>query len=69
MRHEIYPALFKLDENGVKRLSSNSVLKAQKAADEAFELCGKCENFIVLGDALFKYFDLFEGLNIANQDL
>ncbi len=69
MRHEIYPAFFILDENGAHRLTTNFVIKAQKAADEAFELCGKCDNFIVLGDALLKYFDMFEGLNIADQAL
>lgn len=69
MRHEIYPSLFESNENGIKRLNSNKVLKAEKAAMEAFEISGKCKNLTITGDALEKYFNLFEGLNIADQKL
>lgn len=69
MRHEIYPLLCELNVEGVKRLSPDKVLKAQACADEAFELSTKVDNLTIVGDALHKYFDLFEGLNIGNQEL
>ena len=69
MRHEIYPLLCKSTEEGIEVLSPNKVLKAKKCAEEAFEIAGKVDNLLVVGDALYKYFDLFEGLNIGNQDL
>ena len=69
MRHEIYPLLCESTEDGIKRLSPDKVLKAEKCAEEAFEISTKVDNLIVVGDALHKYFDLFEGLNIGNEEL
>lgn len=69
MRNEIYPALYESTENGIKRLSPNKVLKANVCAEEAIEFSRKVDNLTITGDALIKYFDLFETLNIANQEL
>ena len=69
MRSEIYPLLCKSTEEGIKRLSADKVLKAEKCAEEAFDIAGKVDNLTVAGDALNKYFDLFEGLKIANKEL
>lgn len=69
MRHEIYPLLCESSEKGIARLSPDKVLKAQNCADEAFEIAGKVDNLTVVGDALNKYFYMFEGLNIGNQEL
>ena len=69
MRHEIYPLLCESTEQGIKRLSADKVLKAEKCAEEAFEISNKVDNLTVVGDALHKYFDLFEGLNIGDQKL
>lgn len=69
MRHEIYPVLFKLTENGIERLNENKVMKAEKSAEEAFDLSNKIDNLHVAGDALLKYFEMFEGLNICDQKL
>lgn len=67
MRREIYPALFESTETGITRLSPDKVLKAQAAADEAFEIVSKVDNLTLVGDALNKYFELFEGLKIGNK--
>lgn len=69
MRHEIYFALYESTKTGIKRLSSNKVLKAEKAAEEALDIAAKVDKLTVTGDALHKYFDMFEGLNIADQKL
>lgn len=69
MRNEIYPAFYESTDTGIKKLSSTKVDKAQKVAEETYELSGKCDNFYICGDALHKYFDLFEGLKIADQEL
>ena len=69
MRHEIYPLLCESTEDGIKRLSPDKVLKAEKCAEEAFEISAKVDNLTVVGDALHKYFDLFEGLNIGMEQL
>lgn len=69
MRHEIYPLLCESSEKGITRLSPDKVLKAQNCADEAFEIAGKVDNLTVVGDALNKYFDMFEGLNIGYKEL
>ena len=68
MRHEIYPALFELKDTSIKRLSGNKVLKSEKCVEEAYEIVSKCNSLTICGDALIKYFDLFEGLKIANQE-
>ena len=69
MRGEIYPALFESTEASIKRLGGNKVLKAQACAEEAADISGKVDNLTVAGDALHKYFDMFENLKIANQEL
>lgn len=69
MRQEIYPFLCESTEDGIKRLSPDKVLKAEKCAEEAFEVSAKVDNLTVVGDALHKYFDLFEGLNIGDEEL
>lgn len=69
MRHEIYPVLFKLTEKGIERLNENKVMEAEKSAEEAYDLANKVEDLYVTGDALLKYFDMFEGLNICDQKL
>lgn len=69
MRQEIYPLLCESTEEGIKRLSSDKVLKAEKCAEEAFDIAGKVDNLTITGDALNKYFELFEGLKIANKEL
>lgn len=69
MRHEIYPALYKVDESGISRLTSNKVLKAEKCAEELFDIAGKLPDISITGDALFKYFEIFEGLDIFEQQL
>lgn len=69
MRSEIYPLLCESTEVGIKCLSADKVLKAQNCAEEAFDIAGKVDNLTVTGDALNKYFELFEGLKIANKEL
>lgn len=67
MRHEIYPALYKISEAGIERLTKNCVQKAEDVAAEAKALNSKCDNLIVVGDALVKYYTMFEDLHIGDQ--
>lgn len=59
MRKEVYPALFDLDDAGVKRLVPDSVVKAAEFA-ERLDDKPYGEHLLIAGDALAKYGDLFE---------
>ena len=68
MRKEIYPVLYKLDESGALRQTSDCVMKAQKVAEYIESHDSKVDLFA--GDALFKYADLFEHIApFADEDL
>ena len=69
MRHEIYPALYKISEAGIERLSENCVLKAEDVAVEAKALDSKCDNLFIVGDALVKYYTMFEDLSVCDKRL
>lgn len=67
MRKEVYPALFELDGEGARRLTSDAVVKAADAAawvgraeQEAFGPSNGA--LLILGDALTKYADTFAPL-------
>lgn len=57
MRREVYPVEYRLDDEGVMRLTADRVIKAEAFAEE---LDGQPDRLIA-GDALRKYADLFEG--------
>ena len=72
MRKEVYPALFDLDESGVRRLTNDTVVKAVAAGEWLEDALASldCEadagtmtrQLIILGDALTKYADIFTEL-------
>lgn len=72
MRKEVYPALFDLDEFGVRRLTNDTVVKAVAAGEWLEDALASldCEadagtmtrQLIILGDALTKYADIFTEL-------
>lgn len=62
MRKEVYPATYRVSDEGVCRLDSDSVVKA---ADFA-KCAGQYD--MVSGDALVKYLDLFEGVGAVRDE-
>ncbi len=78
MRKEVYPALFDVDEAGVERLTSDTVVKAATAgewlASALGSLCcarpsnagarvaANADTLLIIGDALAKYTDIFSSL-------
>jgi N6-L-threonylcarbamoyladenine synthase/protein kinase Bud32 len=73
MRKEVYPVLYRLDEDGVERLTSDTVVKAVEAPDWiARELAhaGIVERPLITGDGLTKYREVFEPCGeIAPEEL
>ena len=64
MRKEVYPVRFLLDDGGVTRLSADRVIKADAFATELVD-----PQMTLLGDGLFKYRELYEGLGtIADEN-
>ncbi len=57
MRKEVYPALFRLDDDNVERLSPDRVVKAAEFAEEVKGM----KDVRLAGDALAKYATLFDG--------
>ncbi len=75
MRKEVYPALFDLDESGVRRLTSDAVVKAVAAGEWLSEALASVPGeaagsspLIVIGDALAKYADIFAELGELSCD-
>ncbi|MEQ2957765.1 tRNA (adenosine(37)-N6)-threonylcarbamoyltransferase complex transferase subunit TsaD [Slackia piriformis] len=70
MRKEVYPVLFDIDDQGVQRLTTDTVVKAADATSwvlEALQTLGANQDQdsaldAILGDALVKYADIFEPL-------
>ena len=78
MRKEVYPVLFDIDDQGVQRLTTDTVVKAADApswVSEALRTLGANQNQdsaldAILGDALVKYADIFEPLGaLADESL
>lgn len=78
MRKEVYPVLFDIDDQGVRRLTADTVVKAADApswVSEALRTLGANQNQdsaldAILGDALVKYADIFEPLGaLADESL
>ena len=73
MRKEVYPVRYALDEEGVERLDSDRVVKAEDAARElarggdSLHGCARQQNAarLLCGDALKKYGELFAGCGAA----
>lgn len=63
MRKEVYPAYFQLDEAGAQRLTEDRVVKAA-----AFALDIPHEGITLLGDALFKYAELFDRQSLQAEE-
>ena len=62
MRKEVYPVRYRLDSDGVLRLESDRVMKAQAAAESLRAATGMRDGssqIMLAGDALVKYADLF----------
>lgn len=57
MRKEVYPVRYALDEQGVRRLNADFVIKAQDAC--ALLASSRSGSRLITGDALVKYADLF----------
>ncbi len=78
MRKEVYPVLFDIDDQGVRRLTTDTVVKAADATSwvsEALQTLGANQDQdsaldAILGDALVKYADIFEPLGaLADESL
>lgn len=78
MRKEVYPVLFDIDDQGVRRLTADTVVKAADApswVSEALQTLGANQDQgsaldAILGDALVKYADIFEPLGaLADESL
>lgn len=78
MRKEVYPVLFDIDDQGVQRLTTDTVVKAADApswVSEALQTLGANQDQgsaldAILGDALVKYADIFEPLGaLADESL
>lgn len=78
MRKEVYPVLFDIDDQGVQRLTTDTVVKAADApswVSEALRTLGANQDQgsaldAILGDALVKYADIFEPLGaLADESL
>lgn len=78
MRKEVYPVLFDIDDQGVRRLTTDTVVKAADApswVSEALRTLGANHDRgsalnAILGDALVKYADIFEPLGaLADESL
>lgn len=78
MRKEVYPVLFDIDDQGVRRLTTDTVVKAADApswVSEALQTLGANQDQgsaldAILGDALVKYADIFEPLGaLADESL
>lgn len=78
MRKEVYPVLFDIDDQGVRRLTADTVVKAADATSwvsEALQTLGANQDQdsaldAILGDALVKYADIFEPLGaLADESL
>lgn len=78
MRKEVYPVLFDIDDQGVQRLTTDTVVKAADApswVSEALQTFGANQDQgsaldAILGDALVKYADIFEPLGaLADESL
>lgn len=78
MRKEVYPVLFDIDDQGVRRLTTDTVVKAADATSwvsEALQTLSANQDQdsaldAILGDALVKYADIFEPLGaLADESL
>ena len=72
MRKEVYPALFDVTDEGVRRLTTDTVVKAVEApawVADALAATGAADDELhILGDGLVKYRDIFEPLGIIEAE-
>ncbi len=74
MRKEVYPALFEVTDGGVKRLTTDAVVKATGApewvAAHEPDAPANSDSLVILGDALAKYREIFEPMgSISDESL